>query len=299
MNQAQMEALYSQRNNHSTLHNEIRSQLNTTFAPVALQLFLRIDAYLEKSYYESKAARVAELRAAGREQVETWIVAIIAAVIHTKQTQTIQQVVGYIANHMPHTNPFAQAVTAGELLALGVKSGGLYEIERHGSGKPATIKVNHWDFLEHNLLHTFNWINDTHFNPPLIEPPKEVTNNYSCGYHTINEPCILGRYTLHDDYINLEAINTLNAIEWVLDPDVLAEPETPGKPITDPEAYQQWLHMVVQSRKLYQLYKDRVFWFAWQADSRGRYYSHGYHINLQAQEYKKALLNFNHQEMLT
>jgi DNA-directed RNA polymerase len=84
-----------------------------------------------------------------------------------------------------------------------------------------------------------------------------------------------------------------------LDPDVLAEPEMPGKPLVDPQAHQQFLHMAQQSRTLYQYFKDRVFWLAWQADSRGRYYSHGYHINLQAQEYKKALLSFNKEEYLT
>lgn len=109
----------------------------------------------------------------------------------------------------------------------------------------------------------------------------------------------MGRFTLHDDKINLDTINSLNRIEWVLDPDVLAEPEVPGKSITDPTAHQQFVHMAQQSRRLYQTFRDRVFWLVWQADSRGRYYSHGYHINLQAQEYKKALLSFNKMEVLT
>lgn len=296
--QAQMEALYSQRNNHSMLHNEIKSQLETTFKTPALQLFLRIEQYLDREdYYESKQLRIAQLR---RElDVEKTVVAIIAAVIHTKKTQTIQQVVGYLANHIPHENPFACAVTAGELLALGHKTNGLYEIVRNGSGSPATIKVNHWEFIEKHLLHAFEWINDTHFNPPLIEKPEEVKNNHSCGYHTIDEPCILGRYTMHDDKICLDTINSLNEIEWVLDPDVLAEPEVPSKPITGALAHQDFLHMAQQSRRMYQFFKDKVFWFCWQADSRGRYYSHGYHINLQAQEYKKALLSFNKEEYLT
>lgn len=298
MDQAQMEALYSQRNNHSTLHNEIKAQLETRFKTPALQLFLRIDEYLAREdYYESKQLRIAQLR---RElDVEKTVVAVIAAVVHTKQTQTIQQVVGYLANHIPLENPFAQATTAGEILALGHKPGGLYEIVRHGSGIPATIQVNHWDYIEKHLLCAFDWINDTHFNPPLIEPPKEVRNNHSCGYHTIQEPCILGRYTLHDEHINLDTINSLNSIQWVLDPDVLAEPEVPGKPLTDPTAHQQFVHMAQQSRRLYQMFKDRPFWLVWQADSRGRLYSHGYHINLQATEYKKALLNFNRKEILT
>jgi hypothetical protein len=298
MKQSELEALYSQRNNHSTLHNEIRAQLETTFRGPAIQLFLRIEDYLEKDdYYESKQLRIAELK---RElDVEKTIVAVIAAVIHTRQTQTIQQVVGYLANHIPHEDPFQCAITAGEILALGHNPRGLYEIIRHGSGSPATIQVNHWDYLEKRLLSTFDWINDTHFNPPLIEPPKEVTNNHSCGYHTIQEPCILGRYTQHDGTINLDTINSLNQIEWVMDPHVLAEPEVPSKPLKDPMAHQQFVHMAQQSRQLYQIFKDRVFWLVWQADSRGRYYSHGYHINLQAQEYKKALLNFNRKELLT
>lgn len=297
MNQAEMEALYSQRNNHSTLHNEIKAQLEGIFSPIALKLFMRIDQYLAGHYYESKQRRIEALCL--DLDVEKTVVAIIATVVHTTQTQTIQQAVGYLANHIPLEDPFARAVTAGELLALGQSVGGLYEIKRHGSGRPATIQVNHWDMLNKHLLHTFDWINDTQFNPPLIEPPKEVRNNHSCGYHTIDEPCILGTYTLHDGQICLDTINRLNAIEWILDPDVLAEPEVPGKPIRDVQAHQQFIHMAQQSRRLYQALKDRVFWFAWQADSRGRYYSHGYHVNLQAQEYKKALLNFNQEEILT
>jgi len=297
MNQAEMEALYSQRNNHSMLHNEIKAELEGIFAPIALKLFLRIDQYLASEYYESKQLRIAQLI---RElDVEKTIVAIIATVIHTRKIQTIQQAVGYLANHIPHDSPFDRAITAGELLALGTSTGGLYTIVRPGSGILATVEVNHWNYLDKHLLHAFDWINDTQFNPPLIEPPKEVQNNHSCGYHTIDEPCILGKFTMHDGRINLDTINTLNAIEWRLDPDVLAEPETSGKPFENPEARLQFIQMAAQSKRVYQAIKDRTFYLAWQADSRGRYYSHGYHVNLQAQEYKKALLNFNKMETLT
>lgn len=291
-----MEALYSQRNNHAMLHAEIKAQIDTTFEPVALMLFIKIDDFMAGQYYDSKNDRLALLK---KTDVEKYIIAIIAAAVHTKNTQTIQQMVGYVANHLPHEDPFARAVTAGELIALGSKEGGLYEVVRHGSGTPATIQVNHWDFLEEHLLHTFDWINNTHFNLPLIEPPLEVTNNHSCGYHTIKEPCILGQYTMHDDHINLDTINQLNSIEWILDPHVLAEPEQPGKPISDPLVHQQFLDMAAMSRHVYGVLGCRPFWLAWQADSRGRYYSHGYHVNLQAQEYKKAMLNFNKKELLT
>jgi hypothetical protein len=297
MDQAQMEALYSQRNNHSMLHNEIKAELEGIFAPIALKLFLRIDQYLAGEYYESKQLRIAQLV---RElDVEKTVIAVIATVIHTRKSQTIQQAVGYLGNHLPHDSPFDNAVTAGELLALGNSTGGLYTIVRHGNGTPATIEVNHWDYLDKHLLHAFDWINDTQFNPPLIEPPKEVRNNHSCGYHTIQEPCILGTYTMHDNAICLDTINTLNSIEWVLDPDVLAEPEVPSKPFENSEARLQFIQMARDSQRVYSALANKRFWLVWQADSRGRYYSHGYHVNLQAQEYKKALLNFNKMEKLT
>jgi hypothetical protein len=278
------------------LHSEIRAQLDTTFAPVALILFFKIDSFMQAKYYASKDVRLSELK---HNKVEDYIIAIIAAAIHTKNTQTIQQMVGYVANHMPHEDPFARAITAGELIALGHRPGGLYEVIKHGAGSPATIQVNHWQFLEDNLLHMFDWINNTHFNPPMIEPPLKVTDNHSCGYHTIKEPCILGQYTMHEGKINLDTINQLNSIEWILDQDVLAEPEMPGKPITDPLVHQQFVNMVAQSQHVYRLLGCRPFWMGWQADSRGRYYSHGYHVNLQSQEYKKAMLNFNKMETLT
>lgn len=281
------------------LHNEIKAQLETTFSSFALKMFLKIDDYLGESYYESKAKRVAELRGKGKSEIEKWIVAIIASVVHKTSTQTIQEVVGYIAGHLPHEDPFDNAKTAAELLALGSQPGGFYEIVRRGPGLPAIIQVNKWDLIQKKLLHMFSWINDTLFNPPLIEPPKEVTNNHSCGYHTITEPCILGRHTQHSGKICLDTINTLNSIEWVLDPDVLAEQERPAKPPATPEAHQQFIDMARQSRRLYKSFKDKVFWLVWQADSRGRYYSHGYHINLQSQEYKKALLSFNREEVLS
>jgi hypothetical protein len=272
-----------------------QAEIEALFSPVALMLFFKIDSYMEGEYYESKNVRIKELQ---HDKVEDYIVAIIAAAIHTKQTQTIQQMVGYVANHMPHEDAFDRAKTAAELIALGHRPGKLYEIIRNENA-PATIRVNHWDYLESRLLHMFAWINNTHFNLPLIEPPVKVTNNHSCGYHTIKEPCILGQYTMHEDKINLETINQLNSIEWVLDQEVLKEPEMPGKPITDPQVHQQFTDMANMSRHVYKLLGTRPFWFAWQADSRGRYYSHGYHVNLQAQEYKKAMLSFNKWETLT
>jgi hypothetical protein len=200
---------------------------------------------------------------------------------------------------MPHENAFARARTAAELIALCAQDTGLYAVERHGSGEPATIKVNHWPLIDKHLLSAFSWINDTCFNPPMVEPPKKVSNNIQCGYHTINEPLILGSLTMHTLPQNYKAINILNKIEWILDQDVLAEPEVPSKPHKNKLCREQFTAMVQASKFIYGLLADAPFYFGWQYDSRGRSYSHGYHVNLQAAEYKKACLSFNKYEVLT
>jgi len=300
MNQAEMEALYSQRNRHVVLNESIRSHLCDMFQMFAIKGFYLIPNFLAKSYYDSKNARLIELKQSlGPGDLENLIVSIIATVIHSRSIMTIQQAVGYLSNSMPHEDTFDRAKTASELLAIMSDPNGLYEIQRNGSGVPATIEVHHWDYLEKKLLHNFQWINDTCFNPPLIEAPKEVTSNKRCGYHTLDEPLILGSLTAHTEKQDFVSINSLNKIEWVFDPDVLAEPEVPSKPPANAEAHLQFQDMVRSSNFIYKLLGQDPFWFCWQYDSRGRIYSHGYHVNLQSQEYKKALLNFNQQEMLT
>jgi hypothetical protein len=300
MNQAEIEALYSQRNKNTVLKEAIRHELGGFFYMWALRMWFAIDNYVNGSYYASKDKRMKELRPwlAKPGQIEDLLILIIASIIHTQDDQTYQQVIGSIEPYMPHEDPFDRAKTAAELIALGASDRGLYSIVTHDRDY-TTIDVNYWEEIEDRILDSFDWINDTCFNPPLIEKPKAVLSNRSCGYHTIQEPVILGDFTYHDENQNLETLNTLNEIEWVLDPHILAKPEVPSKPLEDRQAHENFVQMAADSKFIYRLLANKPFWFAWQYDSRGRIYSHGYHVNFQAAEYKKALLNFNHFEELT
>lgn len=297
MKQSEMEALYSQRGNHTVLHQTIRKEFDQFMFEWAFQAAVRIDQWMKGSYYESKNKRLEALRSSVERRGMDWLLAaLMATLIHTRTDQTIQQAVGYLANYLPHEDTFDAARTAGEILALCQDT--FYTIERR-ENKPAIVKVHYWNLIENKLTNAFDWINNTMFNLPLIEPPLPVKDNHHCGYHTLDEPLILGRFTEHDLKLDYENINTLNQIEWVLDPRVLAEAEQPSKPPQSAEQHQQFLDMAVASKHVYNYFKDKVFWLAWQYDSRGRSYSHGYHINLQASQYKKALLSFNRYEVLT
>jgi len=298
--QAEMEALYSQKQIHTVLHQSIKYELDNFLINWALVMYYDLPKYINGDYYESKNKRIHELCLKIADEGLDWlVVAIAAAVLHTHTTQTIQQCVGYLQAFLPHEDAFDRARTAGELLAIGANAGGLFEIERNGSGNNTLIQVHHWDLIDTKLMNSFDWINDTCFNPPLIEAPLEVKSNFDCGYHEIKEPVILGKLTMHDGKQNLSTLNELNKIEWVLDPDVLAEPEVPSKPLETRDQHAQFLAMAQSSQFIYSLLGQDPFWLVWQYDSRGRIYSHGYHVNLQAAEYKKACLSFNRYEVLT
>lgn len=298
MNQLEWEARYSQRNIHTVLHKAIEYELDKCLINWALQAYYAIDRYLDGKYYNSKNARIDELvKDLADKGMDQLVVAIAAAVLRKRTDQTIQEAVGYLQTFLPHEDAFNRARTAAELLAVCQK--GLYKIQRNGTGVSATIKVKHWPIIESNLLSAFEWINNTLYNPPLVEPPLEVTHNKSCGYHALREPLLLGSLVQHDEKQNYANINALNSIEWVLDQDVLQENEVPSKPFESIEQKLQFNEMVRDSQFIYSQLGTEPFWLTWQYDSRGRSYSHGYHVNLQSFEYKKALLNFNKFEDLT
>lgn len=298
--QAEIEKLYSQRNIRTVLHDSIKEQLNGILLNWTIKAFFKLDDYLAGNYHPSKNTRIEILKKQiAKKGMEEIIIAIISAVIYTHKKQTLQQCVGYLQSFLKHDNQFDRVKTAGELLALCGSDKGLYSINRKGSGNAIMINVNYWPAIDRAMLDQFDWINDTLFNPPLIEPPKQVKDNSNCGYHTFNEPLILGTLTQHTKHQDYDTINILNRIPWVLDENVLAEPEKSPAKLDSPEKQRDFVQFVQQSQCVYDLLKTKPFFLAWQYDSRGRFYSHGYHVNFQSYEYKKAMLSFNYFEVLT
>jgi hypothetical protein len=297
--QAKIEALYSKRQIHTVLHEAIRHELDGFLLNWSLRTWYAIENYLEGDYYDSKNERIKTLKTLiEKKGIEFLLIKIMAAVIHTSNQQTYQQVIGYVQAFLLDEDPFDRARTAGELIALGASKTGMYSIKPR-KGKMSLIKVNHWKLVNQHLLNSLDWINSTCFNPPLVERPLTVTSNEDAGYHTITEHVLLGTLAQHDKPQCLDALNALNEIEWVIDPYVLKEPELPSNSLPDKQSKDNFVQMVSESQFIYKMLGQEPFWFIWQYDSRGRIYSHGYHVNFQSAEYKKALLNFNHYEELT
>jgi hypothetical protein len=298
--QAEMEALFSQRNIHDILHRSICYQFDRVLSTWAIGAYIRIEDYLNGDYYESKNARIQLLREyIDANSLDKILIALVAATIRSKQDQTLQQVIGYLQAYLPHDDHFDRAKTAGELIAVCAGHNRLFDIERPDHLESPMVVVNHWDTLYEIFETEFEFIEDTFFNPPLVEKPKKVTTRHNCGYHTFNEPVILGRNTQHEDNLDFTTLNILNNIPWVLDPYVISEDEQPPNDDMNQQERANFRQHTETSRRIYNILGSDPFYMGWQVDSRGRVYSHGHHVNLQSYEYKKVMLNFNHYEVIT
>lgn len=309
--QATIERAISRRNIHHIIGDALEQELDQTLFDWSLFFAARFDSWYEawtttepnKQFYESKIKRLQALTPWLEEHGLDYLMvltlsAVLAPAMMGKVTCTYQQAVGYLAPHMPHTDPFDAAKTAAELIAIGSNPALLYAVEPQGAGNMSLVRVYITPAVNEAMSPAVNWINNTGYNPPLVEPPKHVTNNRSCGYHTFNEPLLLGKFTQHNKPLNLPAINILNGIQWILDKDVLKEIDEVPQDFNYASQQTKTTYLQ-QCNKIVDILGDLPFWLGWQYDSRGRMYSHGYHINFQSYEYRKAMLSFNKYEYLT
>lgn len=339
-----MELLYSRRRIRNILKEVAGKQAELeTLNNWMLKGYVQLQEWLDKAVhgqykYASKNTRLQEVQAWIDDEenpftIHELLLDILACVFKTKQkfsadlsaeqSYILQDYVGWMASSLPRpvdkkkypmlNAPQWRAVTAAECLAIMAKDtdDGLYTILRQGSNRPILLLLNPgiWENSAMTFLldEAYDWIADTRFNLPLIEPPKQVQDNFSCGYHLIHERLLLNPLAFHEKKLAYKPINILNAIEWVLDPNVRAEAEVvPGTPDTTAK-YNQYIQLVNESQQVYQLLDHNAprnardmpyFWLTWQYDSRGRMYDHGYHVHFQASEYKKACLSFNRWEDL-
>jgi hypothetical protein len=298
--QAQFESFYSRRTSGEMLRCAIENEFDKSLNTWVIGCFMRLDEYLDGVYYPSKTRRTMELRNHLADiDWYKFLSTILMTVIRQQRDQTIQQVVGSLANIMPHDEFWDNLRTAGEVLAVCSSKGGIYEIVRTPKHEQPMVQVNHWSTIESLFDAELEWISDTHSNPPLKERPKRVKSNFNAGYHTIREPLVLGKFTQHADYLSYDVINILNKYQWRLDPDIKRIGERPPADLVAPEEVQNFHQHAAQAQRIYDELGNNPFYLIWQFDSRGRIYSHGHHVQFQSYEYKKALLSFDHFEHAT
>ena len=88
------------------------------------------------------------------------------------------------------------------------------------------------------------------------------------------------------DNIDIKVLNMLQEVEFDIDVDILTN-------FNDVSTFETEQFGQIVSRLV-----GQAFRFEWLFDKRGRSYSTGYDINLQGNEFKKALLNLHHKELV-
>lgn len=133
-------------------------------------------------------------------------------------------------------------------------------------------------------------LNTAMYLPPMLVPPLPWTDFASGGYLTERLPVITKWKNRHNGYLNYAALNAAQRTQYTIDGFILTRFGNP----TPPAKRQRFEEIAT-----YALLLGRPFHYVWQYDSRGRMYSHGYHMDVQSTEYKRALHNFAKTELLT
>lgn len=192
-----------------------------------------------------------------------------------KPIQAIATQMGYAAG----INDPARAFEWGIILIKNCRDSGLYFIKQIDE---------EWYVCSNFVLNdnVREKIDKLQYLPPMKTIPRDWTNNHDGGWMWENKHLILGkRPNQHDAPLAYDVINRLQSIPWEIDSATyLLEKET-----NKSMSRKKFLRVIDE-------YIGNPFYFVWRYDSRGRSYSSGYHINLQSNEYAKALLSLHNKE---
>lgn len=195
-----------------------------------------------------------------------------------KPIQAIATQLGHIAG----ISDAAKAFEWGVLLVKGCRGAGLYEL---------THIDEEWYVCPNFTLDkkTNQKLAKLQYLPPMKVKPLDWTDNHNGGWLWENKHLILGsRFNKHDMPLAYDVINKLQGIAWEIDNDTyLLEKETNRN-----MNKKKFLRVIDE-------YIGQPFHFVWRYDSRGRSYSSGYDLNLQSNEYGKALLSLHNKELIT
>ena len=196
----------------------------------------------------------------------------------SRPIQAIATQIGDLAKIKSSTKAFEW----GMLLLKECRDSGLYQFKKYD---------HEWRVYPNFTLdsNTKQKIEKLQFLPPMKKKPNNWSDNYNGGWLWENKHIVLGnKFTKHEEPLAYDALNKLQSIPWEIDTNTyLFEKQT-----NDAMNKKQFLRVIDE-------YLGEHFYFVWRYDSRGRSYSSGYDLNLQSNEYGKALLSLHNKEVIT
>ncbi len=290
--QQEIEFKYSKR----SISDVVRAQIEED-SPIIHEMYEAIQKYKYGEYsYESKSTRINNLLVPSLELAEE----IAVLVLPIKTVSPIQAVCALLGAQLGYDNLLDGIKTAAELLAV-CEPAGLYTIYHSSSDENDTGTLA----IEPNYqvdASVRDFIDKTKYLPPMLCRPLRWTSKNRYGGNILGSgSVILGGMNHNEEHQELQVIHALQNIPWELNARMLTFVETSKKALDTHEKKANFNFMRTTSEEVYRdlLDQGNKFYFPWKRDSRGRSYSQGYHVNLQASGYKKAILNFHNKEVLT
>nr|DAI41078.1 MAG TPA: DNA directed RNA polymerase [Caudoviricetes sp.] len=162
---------------------------------------------------------------------------------------------------------------------------GLYDINRipNDKGSMSYLVKPNADLIAEGLLET-NLPLDYDLRPSIIPLEYSDPSEHILG-HKANT--LMARENISST-INLDILEHLSSVGYGLDLDFI------NSTLDDTNRSEGVSKFNSKLRDMAKEYSTRPFYFEWNYDKRGRIYSKGYLINVQANEYGKALLRFYH-----
>jgi hypothetical protein len=252
-----------------------------------------VQEFLKGEYYASKNKRLAQIQ---NIEIPTLVMEIFVGIAYYQRPELFTSVSAQIASRLMFSDRTEAITTVAELMAVLCHTDAFDILKEN---RQASLKVVSRIPLPEKLI---EFIEHSQFLPPMVCEPLELTHNYSSGYLTHNDSLILGSGNHHDGDICLDVLNTMNKVALRLDTDFLSTvEEEPTFDLDTQDKIDQWAVFKKQSYYFYTLMvkQGNKLYLNHKVDKRGRIYAHGYHINTQGTSFKKAMLEFAKEELVT
>ena len=262
---------YSKRMRNNLILTDV---LDDIPSKITESLTLSIDSYRNSNYYQSKEIRVSKL------PTTTEIVNnIIAIILSSKRPKPIQGLATELGFTLGYRSQLDAVKTGAEILSL--CHGKLYDIKLNVDSTEIVPKYK----LKKDSIARLNVLQ---YLPPMLQKPNDWISNTDGGWLWERKSIILGKGTHHFKPQAYDAVNLLQSVAWTIDiPTYINHVNTNETMDND------------QFERVIREYFGKPFYFVWRYDKRGRSYSSGYDLNLQSNEYGKALLSLFNKQVVT
>ena len=251
-----------------------------------------LEEWQNQSYYTSKDKRLDQL---GDLDLHELVTKIMQGIAYVQKPELFTSVSAQLAGRLQFSDKPEAIATMAEMLAVLCETD-MFDIIKES--RQASLMIESRIPLSQELL---QFIDNTTFQLPMVCSPEYVDHNRKSGYLSYNDSLILGSGNHHEGDLCLDVINLQNNIPLKLNIEFLKEQEMlPNFKIVTPEQREQWEAFKHASHRIWLLIYNQgnKFYLTNKVDKRGRLYSVGYHINTRGNQFQKAMVELDDEEVV-